>query len=47
MGVSPQEDDGMDFAEQMAEIHTELADLQTEADGLMAKILENYENLKV
>lgn len=47
VGVAPQEDDGVDFAERMAEIHAELADLQTEADGLMAKILENYEGLKM
>lgn len=45
VGVAPQEDDGVDFAERMAEIHNELEKLQGESDVLMKKILKNYKEL--
>ncbi len=41
VGVAPVEDDGVDFAERMAEIHRELLSLQTESNDLMDTISQN------
>lgn len=41
MGVAPVEDDGVDFAERMKEIHAELLKLQKESDELMETISRN------
>lgn len=41
VGVAPEEDDGVDFAERMAEIHKELLTLQDESDELMDAISRN------
>lgn len=46
VGVTETEDDGVDFTQRMNEIHTELAQLQTEANQLMTKIQQNWEALK-
>ena len=46
VGVAETEDDGVDFTQRMNEIHTELAQLQTEANQLMTKIQQNWEALK-
>ncbi len=47
MGVAPVEDDGVDFAERMAEIHKELLALQAESNSLMDTISKNMEELGV
>lgn len=41
VGVAPVEDDGVDFAERMKEIHAELLQLQKESDELMETISRN------
>ena len=41
VGVAPVEDDGVDFAERMAEIHRELLALQAESNDLMDTISQN------
>lgn len=46
VGVAEQEDDGVDFHERMAEIHSELAKLNSEANVLMDKIQKAWEELK-
>ena len=45
VGVAPVEDDGVDFAERMREIHAELLALQKEANGLMETISHNFEDM--
>lgn len=45
VGVAPVEDDGVDFAERMAEIHRELLSLQAESNDLMDTISKNMEEL--
>lgn len=45
VGVAPTEDDGVDFAERMAEIHKELLALQAESNELMATISKNLEEM--
>lgn len=47
VGVEEAEDDGVDFAERMQEIHKELLDLQTESNELMNSISKNWEELVV
>ena len=47
VGVTPEEDDGVDFAARMKEIHAELQNLQKESDALMDKILENFKELNL
>ena len=47
VGVAPVEDDGVDFAERMAEIHKELLALQAESNSLMGTISKNMEELGV
>ncbi|MBE6850961.1 MAG: SAM-dependent DNA methyltransferase [Ruminococcus sp.] len=47
VGVAPVEDDGVDFAERMAEIHKELLALQAESNSLMDTISKNMEGLGV
>ena len=46
VGVAEQEDDGVDFHERMNEIHTELAQLNQEANVLMEDIQKAWEDLK-
>jgi type I restriction-modification system DNA methylase subunit len=46
VGVAEVEDDGVDFHERMNEIHTELAQLNAEANTLMDEILKEWEELK-
>ncbi|MBO4658552.1 MAG: SAM-dependent DNA methyltransferase [Prevotella sp.] len=46
VGVAEQEDDGVDFHERMNEIHAELAQLNDEANVLMAEIQKAWEELK-
>ena len=46
VGVAEQEDDGVDFHERMTEIHSELAQLNSEANALMDEILKAWEELK-
>ena len=46
VGVAKQEDDGVDFHERMNEIHAELAQLNSEANTLMAEIQKAWEELK-
>ena len=46
VGVAEQEDDGVDFHERMNEIHAELAQLNAEANTLMAEIQKAWEELK-
>lgn len=41
VGVAPVEDDGVDFADRMAEIHQELLKLQNESNALMKTISKN------
>ena len=43
--VAPVEDDGVDFAQRMAEIHRELLGLQAESNGLMDTILKNLREM--
>lgn len=45
VGVTPAEDDGVDFAERMAEIHRELLELQTESNELMDVISRNMKEM--
>ncbi len=45
VGVAPVEDDGVDFAERMAEIHAELLALQAESNELMDTISKNMKEL--
>ena len=47
VGVAPVEDDGVDFAERMKEIHKELLALQAESNSLMDTISKNMEELGV
>ena len=47
VGVAPVEDDGVDFAERMKEIHSELLALQAESNSLMETISKNMEELGV
>lgn len=47
VGVVPVKDDGVDFAERMAEIHKELLALQAESNSLMDTISKNMEELGV
>ena len=47
VGVAPVEDDGVDFAERMKEIHIELLSLQAESNALMETISKNMEELGV
>ena len=46
VGVAEVEDDGVDFHERMTEIHAELAQLNKEANTLMAEIQKAWEGLK-
>ncbi len=46
VGVAEVEDDGVDFHERMNEIHSELAQLNQEANKLMKEILNAWEELK-
>ena len=46
VGVAEQEDDGVDFHKRMNEIHTELAQLNKEANVLMDEIQKAWEELK-
>ena len=46
VGVAEQEDDGVDFHERMNEIHSELAQLNKEANVLMSEIQKAWEELK-
>ena len=46
VGVAEQEDDGVDFHERMNEIHAELAQLNKEANVLMAEIQKAWEELR-
>lgn len=45
VGVAAAEDDGVDFAQRMAEIHRELLTLQAEANDLMQTISENLKEM--
>ena len=45
VGVPAPEDDGIDFAQRMDEIHTELANLQQESVELMDTILKNWKDV--
>ena len=47
VGVAPVEDDGVDFAQRMKEIHSELLSLQAESNSLMETISKNMEELGV
>ena len=47
VGVAPVEDDGVDFAERMAEIHKELLCLQAESNKLMDTISKNMMELGI
>ena len=48
VGVAPpEEDEDFDFEQTLRDIHTELADLDKEAVELVAKIQENFEDLRV
>lgn len=47
VGVAPVEDDGVDSAERMKEIHKELLALQAESNSLMETISKNMEELGV
>ena len=42
VGVAPVEDDGVDFAQRMGEIHRELLELQRESNELMETISRNW-----
>ena len=46
VGVAEAEDDGIDFSKRMDEIHTELAQLNKEANELMSEIMKEWENLR-
>ena len=45
VGVPPAEDDGVDFAQRMREIHRELLELQKESNALMDTISENMREM--
>jgi type I restriction enzyme M protein len=45
VGVAAVEDDGVDFAQRMGEIHRELLKLQAESNELMQTISKNMEGL--
>ena len=45
VGVPPAEDDGVDFAQRMKEIHQELLELQKESNRLMDTISENMREM--
>ena len=45
VGVAPVEDDGVDFASRMAEIHNELLTLQAESNELMDTISKNMKEM--
>ena len=45
VGVAPVEDDGVDFAQRMGEIHSELLKLQAESNELMQTISKNMEGM--
>ncbi len=45
VGVAPVEDDGVDFAERMKEIHAELLSLQQQSNDLMDTISKNLEEM--
>ena len=45
VGVAPVEDDGVDFAERMTEIHQELLKLQEESNALMKTISKNMKEM--
>ena len=47
VGVAPAEDDGVDFAERMAEIHRELLSLQSESNDLMDTISQNMKEMGI
>lgn len=47
VGVAPQEDDGVDFEERMAEIHRELLSLQKKSNELMNTISKNLEEMGI
>lgn len=47
VGVAPVEDDGIDFAERMAEIHRELLSLQAESNDLMDTISQNMKEMGI
>lgn len=46
VGVAEVEDDGVDFHQRMNEIHSELKQLNDEANVLMSEIIKEWENLK-
>ena len=45
VGVAPTEDDGVDFAERMKEMHSELLTLQAESNELMNTISKNMKEM--
>lgn len=45
VGVAPVEDDGVDFAQRMTEIHRELLSLQSESNDLMDTISKNMKEM--
>jgi type I restriction enzyme M protein len=45
VGVAPTQDDGVDFAQRMKEIHAELLALQAESNALMETISKNMEEM--
>ena len=47
VGVAPVEDDGVDFAERMTEIHQELLKLQDESNALMKTISKNMKEMEL
>lgn len=47
VGVAPVENDGVDFAQRMKEIHKELLELQAESNRLMETISKNLEEMGV
>ena len=47
VGVAAQEDDGVDFAQRMKEIHAELLELQAQSNDLMATISKNMEEMGI
>lgn len=47
VGVAPVEDDGVDFAQRMAEIHRELLTLQAESNELMQTISKNLKEMEL
>ena len=45
VGVAPADDDGVDFAQRMGEIHQELLELQKQSNDLMETISKNWEEM--